>query len=241
MWPVIQLGTISLPTYPLLVLVGLWAGMWLAARQATAFDGDHVYNAGFFGIIAGVLGARLWFVLSHWENYAPNIWQAFSLSRSALSVAEGVVVAALVMLVYVQRERIPVGRFADALAPGLLLLLTFTDLGTFLAGQSPGTPSSVPWAIDIAGTARHPVQVYQMGANLLILAALLTMRWQLWAGFQFWLAVGLYSLSRLLLEIFQDRPYLIGDGLLAVQVAALSAIIVSLAVMAYQFTKAESS
>jgi prolipoprotein diacylglyceryltransferase len=61
--------------------------------------------------------------------------------------------------------------------------------------------------------------------------------WRPWPGFQFWLFVALYGVSRLLLEIFQAQPYIVGDGYLAVQVAALMAIVVALAVMAYNFSR----
>jgi prolipoprotein diacylglyceryltransferase len=48
--------------------------------------------------------------------------------------------------------------------------------------------------------------------------------------------VALYSLSRLLLEIFRARPYLIGNDYLAVQILALAALVVALSVMAYNFS-----
>ena len=72
---------------------------------------------------------------------------------------------------------------------------------------------------------------------MLILAILFYGRdWRPWPGFQFWLFVALYGLSRLLLEIFRAQPYLAGDGYLAGQIIALAAIVVALAVMAYNFT-----
>ena len=101
MIPTLSIGPAAIPTYPFLLLIAFWAGLWLAARQARqlGLDGDHVYNAGLYGLIAGIIGARLWFVLSHWENYASDILQAFSLSRSALAPAEGLIIAALVVLI----------------------------------------------------------------------------------------------------------------------------------------------
>ncbi len=239
MQPTILIGSIALPTYPLLLLAGLWAGMALAAYRAKqlSLEGDHIYNAGLYGLIAGIIGARVWFVLSHWENYAPNIWQAFSLSRSALSTAEGLIIAGLVVLIYLQRNNVPMGTFLDAAAWGLALMVVIGNIGAFLGGVALGLPSNLPWAIEIIGTARHPVQLYEAIVGLLILAVLyFTRQWRPWPGFQFWLFVALYGLIRLFLEIYRARPYLIGDGYLAVQIAGLAAIVVALAVMAYNFT-----
>ena len=239
MLPTILIGSIALPTYPLMLLVALWAGMWLAANRARqlGLDGDHVYNAGLYGLLAGIIGARLWFVLSHWENYAPDLTQALSLSRSALAVGEGLIIAGLVVLIYLQRNKVPLGDFFDAAAPGLALALFIGNIGALLGGEALGLPANVPWAVEIGGTARHPIQVYEAVAALLILVILFVwQRWRPWPGFQFWLFVALYSISRLLLEIYRARPYLIGDGYLAVQVLTLAALVVALAVMAYNFT-----
>jgi len=190
-----------------------------------------------YGLIAGIIGARLWFVLSHWENYASDITQAFSLSRSALSLPEGLMVAGLVVLVYLQKNKVPLGTFFDAAAPGLALSIIIGNIGAFLGGVNLGATSNVPWAVEIAEITRHPVQLYNALAALLILAALLFIRHIPWPGFRFWLFVILYSTSRLILEIFVARPEIIGDGYLLVQVYSLLAIIVALAVMAYNFSK----
>ncbi|RMF01372.1 MAG: prolipoprotein diacylglyceryl transferase, partial [Chloroflexi bacterium] len=91
MLPTLSIGPLAIPAYPFFVLLAFWAGMWLTAHRSEqlGIDGDHAYNAGLYGFIAGIIGARLWFVLSHWENYAGDIGQAFSLSRSALATEEG--------------------------------------------------------------------------------------------------------------------------------------------------------
>jgi phosphatidylglycerol:prolipoprotein diacylglycerol transferase len=239
MLPILQIGPAAIPTYPLLLLVAFWAGMWLAARRAQqlGLESDHVYNAGLYGLLAGILGARLWFILLHWENYVGDLTQALSLSRSALSPAEGLVVAGLVVLIYLQRHKIPLGLFLDALAPGLALGLLIEPIGDFLGGETLGALSNLPWAITLAGSARHPFQLYQVGSALILLGVLWFGRhWHPWIGFHFWLLLALYSLSRLLLEVFRANPAVMGDGFLTLQVAALATLVVTLAVMAYNFS-----
>lgn len=240
MYPIILVGPVALPTYPLLMLVALWAGMWLAARRAEqlGLDGDHVYNAGLYGFLAGIVGARLYFVLSHWENYAADLTQIFSLSRSALSVGEGFLIAGVVVLIYLLRKQVPLGAFFDAAAPGIALAIIIANIGAFLGGVALGAVTDLPWAVEMAGVARHPAQLYDATAGLVILVVLYLIRnYQPWPGFQFWFFVVLYGVARLFFEIFRARPYLIGDSYLGIQVMALIVIVVALAVMAYNFTR----
>jgi prolipoprotein diacylglyceryltransferase len=242
MLPIISIGPMALPTYPFSILLACWVGMWLTARRANSMglDGDHAYNAGLYSLLAGIVGARLWFVLAHWNNYAPDIWQAFSLSRGALAAPEGVIIAALVGLVYLQRRRVPLGDFFDAAAPALALALAIISVGAFLGGVNPGAPTDRPWAVDLAGTPRHPVQLYEAVACLFIVAGLSIWSYRPWPGFQFWLFVALYAVARLGLEVFVSTPALTGDGFLTVQLFALTALVTALAVMAHHFTQPNS-
>jgi phosphatidylglycerol:prolipoprotein diacylglycerol transferase len=239
MFPTLSLGSISLPTYPFFFLLAFWGGLWLAAFQARRWglDGDHIYNAGLYAFLGGIIGARLWFVLSHWQNYASNLTQALSLSRSALSLGAGLIVGALIVWIYLQRNRLATGAYLDAFAPGLALALVIGHVGAFLGGEGLGATAAVPWAVEIAGTGRHPVQLYEALGSLIILAGLYFNRFRPWPGFQFWLLVALYGLVRLLLEIFRARPVLMGNGYLLVQVVALAAVIVALSIMAYNFSR----
>ena len=238
MLPTLLIGSLALPTYPLLLLLALWLGMAIAAYRARqlGLDGDHLYNAGLYGLIAGVLGARLWFVLSHWENYASDLSQALSLSRSALAVGEGLIIAGLVVLFYVYKNKLAAGEFLDALALGLALAVVVGNIGALLGGEGVGKPTDVPWAVEIVNIARHPIQLYEALAGLIILALLYLNRpRRAWSGFHFWLFVALYGAARLFLEVFRARPTLVGDGFLMVQLVALTAIVIALVVMANKF------
>jgi len=239
MLPTLSLGSISLPTYPFFFLLAFWGGLWLAALQAKRWglDGDHIYNAGLYAFLGGIIGARLWFVLLHWQNYVSNPAQALSLSRSALSLGAGLAVGALIVWVYLQRNKLTIGAYLDALAPGLALALVIGHIGAFLGGEALGATATVPWAVEIAGTARHPVQLYEAAVSLIILGGLYFNPFRPWPGFQFWLLVAFYGLARLVLEIFRARPLLIGNGYLLVQVVALAAVIVALSIMAYNFSR----
>jgi prolipoprotein diacylglyceryltransferase len=56
----LSIDPVTAPAYPFLALVGLWAGMWLAAKEAQqlGIDGNHVYNIGLYSLLAGLTGGR---------------------------------------------------------------------------------------------------------------------------------------------------------------------------------------
>jgi len=239
MFPVIAIGPIILPTYPLSLLVALWAGNWLASRRASQLqlDANHVYNVTLYGLLAGFIGARFWYVITHWDSYIGQPSQALTLAPIALAGGEGLAMAGLVIFIYLQRQHVPLGTFADALAPGLILAALMGHWGYFLSGQALGHPTTLPWAITIANVARHPAELYEaLGCLLILIILFVSHRYLPWAGFQFWLSVALYGLSRLALEPFHEQPELIGSALLMGQVVGLLVAVVALAVMAYNFT-----
>jgi len=235
MTPFLSLGPLTLPSYPFLVIIGLWAGMWLAAKAAgrLKIDGDHVYNIGLYSLVGGLLGGRAWYVLSHWESYADVPLQAFSLTLNAVSLPEGAIIGLAIALIYSQKYRLSIPALADALAPGITLALAIGGLGAFLGSQTQGTPTALPWGVVQFGEVRHPAHLYLASAALLILAILWFGRPERRRpGFSFLLFVELYAGSRLLLDPFFAMPVTIGAGLRVVQVAALAVMVLTLAVMA---------
>jgi phosphatidylglycerol:prolipoprotein diacylglycerol transferase len=230
MAPYLSIFGFSIQAYPLFLLIAVMAGLWLAARQARrlGLDADHVYNLGFYTLLATLVGARLAFVIGNWSAYRDAPLSALSPTTTAFAWPEGAVVGAIVALIYWLRYRLPVGLTLDAIAPGLALAMAVERLGAFLGGVNFGEPTGLPWGMFMWGEVRHPVQIYEMLALLVILAVLL---WQQdrkpFDGFTFVLFVALYAGSRLFLEAFRADAALISGGLRAVQVIALGVLLVA--------------
>jgi phosphatidylglycerol:prolipoprotein diacylglycerol transferase len=228
MWPTLHLLGVTVQTYPLALLLGVMAGLWLAARSAKklGIDGERVYNLVFYALVASALGARLAYVIGHWDAYRENLLSIVSLTPMALSWPEGALIGGVVAVLYGRRHRLPAGTTLDALAPGLTLALAIERLGAFLSGSSFGEPTLLPWGVQLWSEVRHPVQLYEMAALLAILGILLWRRDQRpFGGHLFVLFVILYASSRLFLEAFRAQPVLLPGGVRGVQVGALAVTI----------------
>jgi prolipoprotein diacylglyceryltransferase len=231
MAPYLPIFGLSFQSYPLLLLLAASAGLWLAARRARhlGLDGDHIYNMGFYALLAALLGARLAFVLGNWAAYRDAPLAALSPTPTAFAWAEGMTVGLLVGLIYWLRYRLPAGATLDAVAPGLVLALALERLGAFLGGRNFGEPTTLPWGVVMWGEARHPSQIYEMMALLIILGILWWWRErQSFEGQSFVLLLALYASSRLFLEAFRADALLMSGGVRAVQVIALGVMLVAL-------------
>lgn len=175
MLPTIPIGPLRLQTYGLFLILGYVAGQWLAARRASrhGLEPDHIYNAGFFALLGGLLAARVGHIIAFLDIYRTDPLQVLSLSPGALLPLAGLIGALLVLALYVWRLHLPPLQVADALAPGVLLGLAIAAVGGFLAGRSLGAPSDGPWAVEAFGVRRYPVALYSALATVAWLAVVL--------------------------------------------------------------------
>jgi phosphatidylglycerol:prolipoprotein diacylglycerol transferase len=230
-YPVIQVAGLTLQTAGVMALLAGWLGLSLAAREARrlGINGEIVWDAGFFGLLAGLLGARLWYVGANWAAYQSDLRQVLALNLGTLAPGPGMVIGALVALIYLYRRGVSLPRLADALAPGLLLALAVLRVGDFLTGRVLGTPTDIPWAVEMWDVRRHPVALYEAGAVLIALGII--WRWgrnQAYDGFVFLLATFLASAARLFVEAYRlDSTSTIG-GVRVPQLIALAVMWIAL-------------
>ena len=228
MAPTLSLFGVSVRTYPLFVLLAAWIGLWWLSYEARqlSIDSDRTYNLGFYALLATLLGARLAYALSHWSAYWRAPLSILSLTPTALSWPGGVLVGGIVAAIYWRRNQLPLGATLDAIAPTLALSLALERVGAFLGGGGYGQPTSLPWGVHLLDAVRHPVQLYEAAALLIGMGILLWRRGRRpFDGHSFALYVALYAASRLLTEAYRAQTPLIGNGVRAVQVVALSVML----------------
>jgi prolipoprotein diacylglyceryltransferase len=237
MFPTLHIGSLALPTAPLLTIASFWVGLWVAAREGKRFglDEDMLFNAGFYGALGGLIGARLFYVLRYWSFYQANPGEIFALNLATLASFEGLVTGLLVATIYLQRKHAPAARLLDALAPGFAAFAIGMSAADLAAGTAYGSPAELPWAIDLWNAPRHPAQIYDAALMSGILAATLRMlraRPPAPAGRAFAVFVALFSAARLFTEGFRGDSALFGDGWRTMQFVWLAVLLIALVVLA---------
>ena len=228
MFPVIHLGPLSIQSHGLIVLLSFWLATEAAERGAKRLGlrGDDIYSLALIAAGTGLIGARLGYVAEHWAAYQGDLGAIFALNLNTLSAMAGIVIGVLAATVYARRKGIAHRRLLDALTPGLIVLVGGLALADFASGDGYGSPSSLPWAIELWGALRHPTQLYQLLA--VIISGVIVLRApRPFDGVRFGLFVALYAGSRLFLEAFHGDSETIG-GIRTVQVWSTLVLLLAL-------------
>lgn len=236
-WPVYSYGLLLALAY----LAGLQLAVVRARRQG--IDGAKIMDLGIYLIIAALVGAKLMLIAVDFEYFRNQPRELLSLVRAGGVFYGGLIAALAVALWLVRRYKLHMWTVADLMAPGIALGHVVGRLGCLLAGCCYGRPTDLPWGITFTspeaasnvgtplGVPLHPTQLYDAGAELIILILLLATErhGKPFAGRTFWLYMLLYGVARFGVEMFRgdERGQLF--GLATSQV--VSAVIVPLAIV----------
>jgi phosphatidylglycerol:prolipoprotein diacylglycerol transferase len=232
--PILQLGPLALPTYPISLLVAFWVGLALSARAASrlGMDGDHVWNAGLYGLLATIVVGRLAHAIEFWPAYVMQPLDIIGLNAQAFLWGPGLSAGVIVAAWYIYRHKLPWATVLDAAAPGVLVGLVIANLGALLAGNDVGAPANLPWAVNLWGVSRHPVQIYAALGELITLAVVLhALREPSRPGTAALLSLLGWGLTTWLIEPFRAESAAVMAGIRLWQVIGLGAALVALWVL----------
>lgn len=231
MLPVLQIGPLAIQLPGFLLLAGIWWGMTVVEREARrqALPGNLYTSMAVYGLLAGIVGARLGYALQFLEIYLHEPLSLFSLNFNTLAPREGLIAALLVSFVFAHRKELPLWATLDTFMLGLAAFNIFYGLAHLSSGDAFGAPTSVPWAIELWGAHRHPTQIYEiLLAVLLLLMLQILMPRSPFRGFSFFVGLGWMAASRLFLEAFRGDSMIIFGGIRSAQMVSLGFLFVAL-------------
>ncbi len=226
----LELGPFTIYTYGLLLAAAYLGGLQLALVRArrVGLDPNRVMDLGIWVIVAAVVGAKGLLILIDFDYFVANPGEIFSLIRSAGVFYGGLILAVAVGFWIIRKYRLPFWTTCDVFAPGIALGHVVGRMGCFFAGCCFGRETHVPWAVTFTnplasqfgtplGVPLHPTQLYESGAELLILFGLLALerRGRPFAGRTFWSYMTVYAVSRFVIEIFRGDERGVVAGLLS--------------------------
>ena len=270
--PVIfHLGPIVFKWYGLIMASAIALGYaWSHARLvANNVDPEQADQLLWWVVIAGIIGARLGFVLQNVPYYAAHPFDVLAVNQGGLSIHGAVVCGAIVAWITARKVRIPFIRLADILAPSILLGAVIGRFGNFMNYELYGYPTNVAWKMFVplayrlpgyqASAFFHPTFLYEALMNVAMLGIVVWFERRISSavisnrvrnlnsvqptrkisrvtrndkqyGEVFWLTIGLYSVSRFIVEFFRiGAPF--ANGLTLAQWVSLLVILCSAVVI----------
>lgn len=247
MHPVLfDFGGFTIYSYGVLLAASYLLGLQFALIRARrrGLDGQRVMDLGIWIIVSALVGAKLLLFVVDFKQFTRNPADLLGLARSGGVFYGGLIAAVTVAFIYLRRHRLPLWTTTDVFAPGIALGHVVGRMGCLLAGCCFGKPTSLPWAITFTnpaaaanvgtplGVPLHPTQLYEAGAELLILAFLLVWerRGHGFPGRTFWSYMLLYGVTRFVIEFYRgDSRGMVFDALSTSQF--VSVILVPLSIV----------
>ena len=140
---------LTVKSYGTMMVIAFLAAITLIRRLSRRFtpDPQYITNAALYSLIAGVAGARLFYVIHYFDQFQGRLLSVFAIWQGGLEFLGGILSAIAVIGFYCWYHKLPVRRYLDILAIGLMLALVFGRIGCFLNGCCFGKPTNLLWGV----------------------------------------------------------------------------------------------
>lgn len=216
--------------YGILIGTGFLLAILLCYFRAPKYGikQEHILDFSIFLIPSAVIGARAYYVIFSWENYAGDIGKILNIRGGGLAIHGGIIAGAICAYFVCRYHKISFWNLADLVFPTVALAQSIGRWGNFFNSEAHGGPTDLPWAIYVDGQYVHPTFLYE---SLWCLALFIFLTWlskrRSFTG-QIALLYGiLYSVERALVEQLRTDSLMIGPFKQA-QVLSFCVIIVCL-------------
>jgi len=218
--------------YGILIMLGALAATWLSARRAKQYgqSSDIAWDILPWALIGGIIGARLWHILTPPESmveqgyttlyYLTHPLAAINPRLGGLGIPGAVIGGFLAVWIYTRRKELGIAVWTDIIAPGLALAQAIGRWGNFFNQEVYGSPTDLPWKLFIEPANRlpefanvqyyHPLFLYESIWNLINAGFLLwiSRRFKAWLkpGDVFLAYLVVYAVGRFFLEFLRLDP-----------------------------------
>jgi prolipoprotein diacylglyceryl transferase len=223
------IGPFEVHVYGLMYAVAVTLAILITVRRWEAVGGSRelIYDVAIWGFPAGLIGGRLYFIVTSWSEVPPHWWGPFAVWDGGLGIWGGIALGTAVGLWRLRRAGVSPAPFLDAAAPALLVAQAVGRIGNYFNQELFGGPTNLPWGLQISAAHRpagyeafttfQPTFLYELSWNLGLAAFLV------WLGHHrrikppglFALYVTGYSAFRIFEETLRVDPahYILGQRL----------------------------
>ncbi len=254
-----QVGPLFIRYYGIIIMIGVVAAAWLSEREARRrnLNGELVWDGLVWVLIGGIVGARIWHILTPPESmeavgittkfYLTHPLDALAIWQGGLGIPGAVIGGLFTLYIFARRNKLNFPVWTDIVAPSLALGQAIGRWGNFFNQELYGAPTDLPWAIFIDPQHRlpgyqdqanyHPLFLYESLWNFANMGLLLWLgrRYQDWLqnGDLFLVYLIVYPVGRFLLEFMRLDPSTVA-GINANQILMLVVAVLSIGALAWR-------
>jgi len=228
-----NIGPLFVRFYGIILMSGAVAGAFLAMRQAKQhkYDPEIVWDLFIYLLIGGIIGARIWHILTPSPStgitagwYLSHPLDALAVWKGGLGIPGAVIGGLIALFFYSRRTGIDFAEWTDIASPSLALGQTIGRWGNFFNQELYGAPTNLPWKLYIDPAHRladytnvnyyHPLFLYESLWNLMNMFLLLWISRRfansLKNGDVFLVYLIVYPVGRFLLDFLRLDASLVG-------------------------------
>ena len=225
------------------VISVLLCGRW--AQHQDGVDADMVYSTAIWAIIGGILGARIFHVVDRWDIYSANPAEVLAIWSGGIALFGSIIGGLLTGAIYAKIQGYPIGKLADLAAPAILVGQTVGRIGDIINGEHIAKVTELPWGFVYSHPdslsyqvhrtlASHPVIMYEMIWNVIVLAVVWRMRGRIQPdGMLFTLYLSLYAFGRFFISFLREDKVWIA-GLQEAHLIAIAVILVAIPLLVFR-------
>jgi phosphatidylglycerol---prolipoprotein diacylglyceryl transferase len=239
----ISFGHYAIRWYSLIVMLAVGAGLWFTIREAKrkGFSKEAIYDLATWVFIGGLIGARLFHVIDHWDIFSRDPRRIIAIWEGGLAVWGAVAGGMLPLTFFAWLRRLNFSRLLDLFAPGLVLGQAIGRIACVITGDSVGRPTEGPFGLAYTssnamvpqlGVYYTPTPIFEFLLNASIFALLLKLRkTQLPDGALFLIYLSLHSIGRFSIAFVSSyREFIF--GLNQAQVVSLIGLLIAVPLLA---------
>ena len=244
-----ELGPLTVHWYGVIIGLGAFLGYLLANHEAKrrGLSPELFADLLLYAIPLAIVGARLYYVIFRWEQFADNPLRAFAIWEGGLAIHGALIAAVITTLVFAKKRGVSFWKIADIAAPSILLGQAIGRWGNFVNQEVYGEevsrsflesmmlPEFIINHMYIQGAYHHPTFLYESLWSLVGVAILLLLRRvNLRRGEMFITYAIWYSLGRFVIEGMRTDYLLIFGVLKTAQVVSVITVIGGIILIIYR-------
>jgi phosphatidylglycerol:prolipoprotein diacylglycerol transferase len=249
-----SIGPLFIRFYGIILMLGAVAGAWLAAREAKrrGLEPEIVWDLLTYLLIGGIVGARLWHILTPPPSsgvtagwYLTHPLDALAVWKGGLGIPGAVIGGVIALYFYTRRNKLNFAQWLDISAPSLALGQAIGRWGNFFNQELYGAPTNLPWKLYIDPEHRlpkyaqveyyHPLFLYESLWNLanMFLLLWISRRFadRLKDGDLFLIYLIVYPIGRFFLDFIRLDASLVGGININQTVMAVVAVFAAAALL----------